>query len=186
MNMSVRARHADLTPSLQAYAEEKVGKISRILNDTMIKDVDIELRGERNPSIENNQIAEVTVWTKGPVIRAREAASDMYAAIDMVADKLERQVTRFKEKLVDKHNRNADMATAAMASTTYLEEPVEEPSVVRTKVVDVKPMSPDEAMLQMELLGHDFFVFGDERDGGINVIYRRRDGDYGVLEPRIG
>ncbi|MBE0417881.1 MAG: ribosome-associated translation inhibitor RaiA [Coriobacteriia bacterium] len=186
MNMVVRARQLNLTPALQEYAEKKVGKISKVLNDHLIMDVDIELYAERNPSIENSQVAEVTVWTKGPVIRAREAAPDMFAAIDLVSEKLERQVRRFKGKLVDRHNKSADMATLAMAEPSYFEEPVAEPSVVKTKLVEVKPMSTDEAMLQMELLGHDFFVFGDERGDGVNVLYRRKDGDYGLIQPRIG
>lgn len=186
MNMIVKARHMDITPALQSYAEEKIGKISKILNDHQIMDVDVELSVERNPSIENNQVAEVTVWTKGPVIRAHEAAADMFAAIDLVSAKLERQVRRLKDKRVDRHNKSADMATLASADSSYLEEPAEEPTIVKTKTVEVKPMSADEAMLQMELLGHDFFVFGDERGAGVNVLYRRNDGDYGLLQPRLG
>lgn len=185
MAVNIRGRHMDLTTPVRDYASEKVGKALNSVSDGLIMDVDIELYAEKNPSIDNNQVAEVTVWTKGGrVIRAKMQAEEMHAAIDLVADKLERQIHKFKERLVDKHGspRVADMARVAQAPALP-NEPEPGPSVVKTKVVHVKPMSHDEAILQLELLGHDFFVFTDEGQD-INVLYRRRDGDYGLITPR--
>lgn len=180
MKMIVKGRHMDITPAIRDYSEEKIGRIAKIL-DHMIMSAEVELQVEKNPSIPNAHVAEVTVYTKGHVIRAREAASDMYAAIDLVSEKLERQVRKFKTKIVDRHTKVAPMAevTAAIG-----EEPEREAEIVKTKVVEVKPMSADEAILQMELLGHDFFVFSSAETEQINVLYRRTDGDYGLLEPR--
>lgn len=187
MNVNIRGRHMDLTPPVRDYANDKIGKVVRSVNESLVMDVDIELYAERNPSIDNNQVAEVTVWTKGgPVIRAKMQAEEMHAAIDLVSDKLERQVRKFKERLVDKHGspRVPDMAKVAQAPSLP-NEPEPAPGVVKTKVVHVKPMSQEEAILQLELLGHDFFVFTDEAQD-VNVLYRRRDGDYGLIQPRQG
>ncbi len=119
------------------------------------------------------------MFTKGHVIRAKEAAPDMYAAIDLVAEKLERQVRKYKTRLIDRH-RSAPVIREQSAQEPELTEP----SVVKTKRIEVKPMDIDEAILQMELLGHDFFVFASAETDSINVLYRRADGDYGLIEPR--
>lgn len=186
MNLIVKGRHMELTPPIRQYAEEKIGKISRVVDERLLMKVEIELYPEKNPSIDNNQVAEVTLFTKGPVIRAKEAAEEMHAAIDLVAAKLERQVKRYKEKLVDKHStpRVPDMAKVAQAPSLP-NEPQEQSPIVKTKVVHVKPMSAEEAILQLELLGHDFFVYTDD-DSAVNVLYRRNDGDYGLIQPRVG
>jgi len=179
MKIIVKARHMDLTPALRDYAEEKVGRITKLL-DSMLMSAEVELTVEKNPSIANNQVAEVTVYTKGPVIRAKEAATDMYAAIDLVSDKLEGQARKFKSKVIDRHTKGAPQPVTAGP----LEVEEREPSIVKTKVVEVKPMTAEEAILQMELLGHDFFVFSSAETEEINVLYRRRDGDFGLIEPR--
>ncbi|MCE5191184.1 MAG: ribosome-associated translation inhibitor RaiA [Actinomycetia bacterium] len=180
MQMIVKGRHTEVTPAIKEYAEEKIGRIAKIL-DSMIMSAEIELFTERNPSIENSQVAEVTVYTKGPVIRAREAATDMYAAIDLVSDKLERQVRKFKTKIIDRHKTGSPTSSLPLAE----ELPADvERAIVKTKVVEVKPMSAEEAILQLELLGHDFFVFSSAETQDINVLYRRNDGDYGLIEPR--
>jgi putative sigma-54 modulation protein len=149
--------------------------VAKIL-DSMLLSAEVEVYTERNRSIEKGQVAEVTIYTKGPVIRAKEAASDMYAAIDLVSEKLERQVRKYKTKLVDRHTKAAPVYAVAPVQ----EEP-EEPTVVKTKSLATKPMSTEEAILQMELLGHDFFVFRAEDEEGTNVLYRRNDGDYGLI-----
>lgn len=180
MNIIVKGRHMEVTPAIRAHAEEKVGRITRIL-DNMLMSAEVELYVERNPSIADSQVAEVTVYTKGPVIRAKEASSDMYAAIDLVADKLERQVRKLKTKVVDRHSKGAPQPVA-IAEEEDLDE--REPAIVKTKILEVKPMSSEEAILQMELLGHDFFVFSSAETEAISILYRRRDGDYGLIEPR--
>jgi len=178
MQIIVKGRHMDVAPRVREYAEEKIGRIAKILNGVLMS-AEVELYVEKNPSIADGQVAEVTVYTKGPVIRAKEASSDMYAAIDLVSEKLETQVRRYKTKMVDRHTKGAP----APEVTPLLPEELEEPAIVKTKTVELKPMSAEEAILQMELLGHDFFVFRSADDEGMNVLYRRRDGDYGLITP---
>jgi putative sigma-54 modulation protein len=181
MDIQIKGRHMVVAPDIQAYANDKIGKVARLVDGptTMVQ---IELFSEKNPSIKNNQVAEVTVFSKGPVIRAREAASDMHAAIDMVADKLDRRITHLRGKIKDKHKSGPRGFKTEMPIGD--EDDVVGPAIVKTKELSVKPMSTDEAILQMELLGHDFFVFMEPDSADINVLYRRRDGDYGIITPR--
>ena len=178
MDIIVKGRRMDVTPAIREYAEEKVGRVAKIL-DSMLMSAEVELYTERNRSIEKGQVAEVTIYTKGPVIRAKEASSDLYAAIDLVSEKLERQVRKYKTKVVDRHTKGAPAPEPAPPIVPEVLD--EEPSIVKTKTVQYKPMTADEAILQMELLGHDFFVYRDAEDGGTNVLYRRHDGDYGLI-----
>lgn len=182
MKIVVKGRHYDVTPAVHDYATGKIGKIDKIL-EGMIMDMEVELFAERNPKIENSQVAEVTVRTKGHAIRAKEAAPDMYAAIDLVSEKLERQARKLKGKVLDRHN---GQGRAGLRQSEPEIPEAEEPSIVKTKTVELKPMSAEEAILQMELLGHDFFVFASEEASAVSVLYRRRDGDYGLLKPRVG
>ena len=182
MQIVVKGRHMTVTEPIRAYAEEKVSKAAKVFDHNTIN-AEIELYHEKNPSIEKNQVAEVTIYTKGPVIRAKEAATDMYAAIDLVSEKLEVQVRKYKGKLKDRHSPKAALPPVP-APEIPLEEEAEEPSIVKTKTMQVKPMTDEEAILQMELLGHDFFVFVSSETDLVSVLYRRRDGDYGLIEPR--
>jgi len=184
MDMIVKGRHMEVRPDVRTYAEEKVGKAARLLN-SMVMDVEVELYHERNRSIEKRNVAEVTIHTKhpGPVIRAREAATDMNAAIDLVSEKLERQVLKLKGKL----DRKSSAKGAGLAEALPLPENAEqeEPAaIVKTKKMELKPMDAEEAILQLELLGHDFFVFESPDSGAVNVLYKRRDGDYGLIVPK--
>jgi putative sigma-54 modulation protein len=183
MNINIRARHMSVSPDIQAYATEKIGRVVKYI-DGPATEVEVELFREKNPSIQNSQVAEVTVFTKGPSIRAREASTDMHAAIDLVADKLERRVKKYREKVIDRHTSGPEHHGAELP---VAEEEAEDtkPIVVKTKVTDVKPMSLEEAVLQMELLGHDFFIYLGEDDAAVSVLYRRRDGDYGLITPRV-
>lgn len=183
MDIVIKGRHMDVSSDLKDYADEKVGKVAHILNG-MAMSTEIELYHERNRSIGEHEVAEVTLFTKGHVLRARETGSDMRSAIDKVAAKLERQARRFKERVVDRH---AGKGGPSAASVPVLEEaPETGPSIVKTKQVDLKPMSLEEATLQLELLGHDFFLFASEEEGELCVLYRRRDGDYGLLRSHVG
>lgn len=182
MNISIKGRHMAVAPEIQDYASDKIGRVVKLV-DGPTTEVEIELFHERNPSIQNSQVAEVTIFSKGPVIRAREAATDMHAAIDMVSDKLERRIKHLRGKIQDKHKAGPrGFETAAPSIPTEEEE--QGPAIVKTKRLSVKPMTTDEAILQMELLGHDFFVFMTPESEDINVLYRRRDGDYGVIAPQ--
>jgi len=182
VELQVKGRNVDLTQSLKDYAEKRLSKLDRHLNGSTR--VELELIGERNPSIGANQVAEGTVWTNRNVLRAREAAHDMKAAIDLLVDKLDRQA----QKLHDKRRRGPARHQKHMGDDTVAQPEPEIPEdtpIVKTKQFAVKPMTPDEAVLQLELIGHDFFVFQNAETDGVNVIYRRRDGGYGLIEPQL-
>ena len=180
MNLQVKGRNLEVSDQIRQYAEDKLGKLDRLVNDPTR--VELELAVEKNPSISDNQIAEATVWTKGPVLRARESSGDMKASIDQLVDKLERQVKRYRDK---RRPRKHDRPESAIPEPDLLErlEEDEATAIVKTKQFAVKPMAPDEAVLQLELVGHDFFVFRNADSDQVNVVYRRRDGNYGLIEP---
>jgi putative sigma-54 modulation protein len=184
MDIVIKGRHGTVNPDVKAYAEDKVGRVAHILNGLALS-TEVELYHERNRSIGEHEVAEVTLFTKGHVLRARETASDMKSAIDKVAAKLERQARRFKERVIDRHTGKGSASVSELAPS---EEPEAEagPTIVKTKSVDLKPMSAEEAMLQLELLGHDFFLYASDTTDELNVLYRRRDGDYGLLRSRLG
>jgi putative sigma-54 modulation protein len=181
VRLQVKGKNVEVSDSLYRYAEEKLGKLDRHLNDATR--LELELAVEKNPSISASQVAEATVWTKGPILRARESSEDMRASIDLLVEKLERQVKRYREKRQRRqiartanHHQPDDDVRPVVA-----DEP--EPLIVKTKQFAVKPMTPEEAVLQLELIGHDFFVFRNVESSEANVVYRRRDGHYGLIEP---
>ena len=175
MQLEVKGKNVEVSDGIRRYAEQKLAKLERHLNDPTR--VELELAVERNPSIAESQVAEATIWTKGPTLRAREASTDMRASIDQLADKLSRQVKRYREK----RRRHGSRRLAPEAVATGGADA--EPTIVKTKQFPVKPMTAEEAVLQLELVGHDFFVFRDSESAEVNVVYRRRDGDYGLIEP---
>jgi putative sigma-54 modulation protein len=179
MRLQVKGKNLEVPPAIKEYAESKLAKLDRHLHENA--QVEVELSMERNPSIAEAHVAEATVWTKGPVVRARESSSDMKASIDLLVGKLERQVKRAREK----RRRNPIRLRRSAPSEVQLTEPSEEPRIVRVKQFALKPMPPEEALLQLELLGHDFFVFQNADSGEVNVLYRRRDGNYGLIEPQV-
>jgi putative sigma-54 modulation protein len=180
MRLQVKGKNLDVPPAIKEYAESKLAKLDRHLHETA--QVELELSMERNPSIAEAHVAEATVWSKGPVVRARESAADMKASIDLLVRKLERQVKRAREKRRPNFSR---LRTPAPSNSELPEPAGEEPRIVRTKQFALKPMAPEEAVLQLELLGHDFFVFRNAESGEVNVVYRRRDGNYGLIEPQV-
>jgi putative sigma-54 modulation protein len=178
VRLQVKSKNVDLSPALKTYAQSKLGKLEKHLNDNAR--VELELAVEKNPSISASQVAEATIWTKGPVLRARETSTDMKASIDLLVDKLERQAQRLREKRRRGHGRGhapaGDGGEAAAGGDVV---------IVKTKQFAVKPMSAEEAALQLELIGHDFFVFQNADTNDVNVLYRRRDGNYGLIEPQL-
>jgi ribosome hibernation promoting factor len=180
MQFQVKGRNLEISDAIRSYAEEKLAKLDRQLADPR---VELELAVERNPSIAANHIAEATIWTDGPVLRAREASSDIRASIDQLVEKLERQVTRYR-KQARSRRRRATRANGPSVEAVPLVADEAEPLIVKTKQFIVKPMSPGEAVLQLELVGHDFFVFRNADTDEINVVYRRRDSNYGLIEPQ--
>ena len=178
MRLQVKGKNVEVTPSIREYAERKMAKLGKQLAEQT--QVEVELSEERNPSIADNQVAEATIFAKGPTLRARESSRDMKASIDLLVDKLERQVKRYKEKRRHEHERHDRANGGARAPASI---PQEGAMIVKTKQFALHPMSAEEAIEQLELIGHDFFVFRNDDSGEINVVYRRRDGDYGVIEP---
>ena len=178
MRLQVKGKNLEVSDSIRRYAEEKLGKLERQLADPTR--VELELSLERNPSIAAHHVVEATVWTKGPTLRARESSADVRASIDQLVDKLERQVTRYRQK---RQRRQARDNGVPPRTGTPVVEGEEEPVIVKAKQFAVKPMTPEEAVLQLELVGHDFFVFRDAETNDVNVVYRRRDGGYGLIEP---
>lgn len=185
MNLTVRGRNVALTDALTRYAEDKIGRLSRYLIDS--SRCEIEMWTEKNPSIADDQVVEATIFTKGPVIRAREASPDMRTSIDLLFEKLERQVKKYRGRLVDRSQGSHKEAfvTAGFTAPEEAEAAEEEspaPRIVKTKQFSIKPMAPEEAALQLELIGHDFYVFTNSETHETAVVYRRRDGDYGLIE----
>ncbi len=198
MRTQIKGRNVTVTPALNEYAGGKLEGIHKLLRQRHVDEVtqvELELKVEKNPSIAKPCIAEATVFTRGPVIRASESASDMYAAIDLVMDKLTRRVRKYHDKTHRKTRRGHEKPVfddslvtdfpATPEEVVEVEQPAaeEDGRVVKRKQFDLKPMSIDEATLQLELVGHDFFVFTNADSGCINVLYCRSDGHYGLIEP---
>jgi ribosome hibernation promoting factor len=180
MQFQVKSRNVEVSDAIKTYAEEKLSKLERQLDDPR---VELELAVEKNPSIAENQVAEATIWTKGPVLRAREASPDMRSSIDQLVEKLERQVKRYRTRGRDRRRRAARADGPAAAVDTLTTDDAA-PEIVKTKQFALSPLSAEEAVLQLELVGHDFFVFRNAASEAVNVVYRRRDGGYGLIEPQ--
>ena len=181
MRLQVKGRNVEVSDSIRRYAEEKLAKLERQLADPT--QVELELAVEHNPSIAANHIAEATIWTKGPTLRARESASSYEASIDRLVEKLERQVKRYREKRSRREAGRRANGKGPEEAPDFTAEQLER-MIVKSKQFDLQALSPDEATLQLELVGHDFFVFRNEASGKTNVVYRRRDGAYGLIEPQ--
>ena len=195
MDLHVKGKNIPVTDALFDHAQRKLAKLTRILPPwDEPPHVELELSVERNPSIERNQVCEVTVRTKGPVLRVRESDRDMYFAIDHAVQKLERQAGRYRDRRRRHRSpHGANVPPPAGVPDEAREPPVvvangpdsdPEPQLVKTKRFEMKPMSLEDAVMQIELLNHDFYVFRNDDDGAtVNVIYRRRDGDLGLIAP---
>lgn len=185
MNMQVTGKNVDLTEPLKAYAEEKVGKIRKYFDTVM--DVHVILSVEKH-----RHIAEVNILVNGINISADSTTEDLYASIDTVADKVERQVRRYKEK-IKRHKprqseREQDLTVRsniipAESFHDEIEQESNEPQIIRSRSIKVKPMNLEEAAMQMELINDNFLVFRNAETDQLNVIYTRRDGNYGLVEP---
>ncbi len=173
MKITVNGRHLDITPALKSYAEDKVSKLDHYLSD--ISEAVVTLSIEKK----YRHKAEVLLRANGILIQAEGVTAEIYSAIDEVAEKLERRIKKYKEKLVAKRKTPAKQAGAETAAP----EPAAGGSIIKNKRFELKPMSPDEASMQMELLDKNFFVFLNDKSGDINVIYLRRDGNFGLIEP---
>jgi putative sigma-54 modulation protein len=183
MELQINGRNMELTERLDEYVRRKVSKLDRYL--PTIANARMDLSYENTRSAGDSQVAQLTIrGERGVILRAEERTGDMFASIDAVMDKMYRQIARYKGK------RRRSRRGAAVEELEFLEEEdieeEEEREVVRVKRFRIAPMMQEEAIEQMELLGHDFFVFYDADEGGINVLYRRKDGNYGLLMPDLG
>ena len=189
MLITVTARSGEISDGMKEYAEKKIKKLERVLPN--IQSVQITEQKERAW-----YIVEITVQAGNILVRSQDRADDMRTAVDSVVDKLERQIKKYRQKLSDRYQRLApevpqEVATVARGEAEQAREESEEVSleaagrIIRNKRFDMKPMGADEAAAEMELLGHDFYVFANADSGAVNVIYRRRDGNYGLIEPEF-
>ncbi len=177
MQLIIQGKNMEVTDRLQEYIEKKVGKLDRYL--PTITEARMELSVEGAKSAKDRQVAQLTVRSKGTLLRAEERTADMFASIDAIVDKMYRQIVRYKGK---RYGRGRGPGEIPPVEEFEEEEP---PRIVRIKRFQVAPMDEEEAVEQMELLGHDFFVFFNVETSEMNVIYRRKDGNYGLIEPEL-
>ncbi|HAM49667.1 MAG TPA: ribosome-associated translation inhibitor RaiA [Nitrospiraceae bacterium] len=175
MNIIVNGRHLEVTPALRSYAEEKIGKFERYLSNITEATVTLVVEKYRHKT-------EVLLKANGVMIQAEGITGDIYSSIDEVVEKLEKQVKKYKEKMVSYRKGEGKSVPSPMAEGISAPAP-ERARIIKKERLAMKPMSPDEAALQMELLDKDFFIFSNDASGEINVIYHRNDGNYGLIEP---
>lgn len=176
MKYNIRGDKMEITEAIGNYVETKLNRLSRYFKeDEILANVLLKVRG-------NSQIIEVTIPTDKFILRSEEEDKDLYAAIDLVTDKLERQIRKNKTRLNKQNSINKLKEFNFDYEMTDSEEEEEEEVIVKRKNIEMKPMDEEEAILEMELLGHEFFVYKDMHTGKINVLYKRKDGDYGLIE----
>jgi len=180
----VKGKNLDVTPALREYAQKKVRKTAKFFDEPHEPLAEVVLKLEREL-----QIAEITLQVGGLLVRGEGRTEDMYASLDEAIDRIERQIRKHKTRF---QKRQQGPGLGELASNNGSSEVPENrkaevalPRIVRTKRFAIKPMSVEEAVLQMDLLGHDFFVFGNANTGEVNVVYKRRSGDYGLIEPEF-
>lgn len=175
MNFIISGKNIDVTDGLKSAVQEKLGKLERYFTDSTEVIVTLSVEKER-------QKIEVTIPVKGNIIRSEQVSNDMYVSIDLVEEVIERQLRKYKNKIVDKKQESANFQKA------YIEKDYEEDGeikIIRTKKFGIKPMYPEDACVQMELLGHNFFVFYNAETEQVNVVYKRKGNTYGLIEPEF-
>lgn len=187
MAITVTGRKISVTPAIKDYVDEKISRALEVFDSNVI-DAEVVLRAEKNPANPKRAICEVTVNAKGAVIRVSESEEDMYAAIDVASDKVARQLRKYKTKLVDRRGgkstiRHLEPEIIEMDEVIPVEE--EDDLWVRVKEVEMEPMTEEHALVQTDLLGHDFFVYFDQDTHQIQVVYHRHNGGYGIIRPII-
>jgi len=177
LQIQVRGRNVEVTSALKDYVDKRVGKLVRYLDG--ISEAQVTLTVEKG-----SHRVEVTIPINGMILRGEEKTQDMYAAVDLVVEKLEKQIRKYKGKLL---KRLGKAAGEYFKDMTLSDEQVNEDGqrVIRNKRFNIKPMSLDEAILQMNLLSHSFYVFANAETEQVNVLYRRKDGNYGLIEPEV-
>jgi putative sigma-54 modulation protein len=177
MKVNILGKNIEVTEGLRNAVEKKLSRLDKFFDNEQEAFVTLSVQKAR-------QIIEVTIRFNGVLLRGEESNSDMYAAIDIVSDKLERQMVKHKSRLERKYHINVPLKYKDAAAASK-EDEEKEAQIVKTKRFAIKPMSAEEAVLQMDLLGHDFFVFSNDKNGFVNVVYKRKDGNYGLIEPEF-
>ena len=177
MKFIISGKNIEVTEGIKAAIEEKLGRLDKYLVDDTIVNVTLSVQKGR-------QKIEVTIPMKGHIIRAEEGSEDMYVSIDLVVDVIERQIRRYKKKLIDKKQAAIAFSQAFIEDEedTAYEDDIQ---IVKTKKFAMKPVNPEEACLQMEMLGHNFFVFLNSETEQVNVVYKRKGNTYGLIEPEF-
>lgn len=175
MRYTITGRNIEVTPGLRDAIQDKLGKLDRYF--TPDTEVVVTLSVQRD-----KQKIEVTIPVKGSIIRAEEASSDMYVSIDLVEEIIERQIKKYRHRLIDKKHSAQFFSEAFLTEETEADDEIK---IVKTKRFAMKPMDPEEACLQMELLGHDFYVFLNADTDEVNVVYKRKGNTFGLIEPEF-
>ena len=175
MRYTITGRNIEVTPGLRAAVEDKIGKLERYFTPDTEVIVTLSVQKDR-------QKIEVTIPMKGNIIRAEETSNDMYVSIDLVEEIIERQIKKYKKKLIDKKQSALSFSEAFMQEEYEADDEIR---IVKSKRFAVKPMDPEEACVQMELLGHSFYVFLNSETEEVNVVYKRRGNTYGLIEPEF-
>jgi putative sigma-54 modulation protein len=191
MKLVIQGKNIEITDAIREYVHQKIEKAVNHFQN-MTTEVDVHLSVARNPRINSKQTAEVTIYANGTVIRAQEGSEDLYASIDLVADKIQRQLRKYKEKLQHKKTHDQPKTGIVVEQVPVPDDLIgdrtpELPSdVVRMKYFAMPAMTMEEALEQLQLVDHDFYMFRNAKTGEINVIYERNHGGYGVIQPRNG
>ncbi|PWT99605.1 MAG: ribosome-associated translation inhibitor RaiA [Candidatus Melainabacteria bacterium] len=193
MQLTVTGRNIELTPALKDYLVDKLQRSQKHFDHAL--NVTALLSVAKNPSVAQSQTAEVTIKLNGSIIRGEESTENMYASIDLVADKIERQLRKYKTRYYHKGNKAKERGEghgavdvgALVDSDSAISQELNgfHPKIVRSKRFPLKPMLPEEACKHMDLLGHDFFMFINSDSNQVNTVYHRRDGHYGLIEPEV-
>ena len=178
MKIKIFGKNIEVTEGIKGAVEEKLGKLDKYFAEETKADVTLSVN-------RNDQKVEVTIPVKGGIIRAEEVSEDMYASIDMVEETIELQLVKYKNKLVDKKKSYRDNFTNDYIEADYEDDDEDVVKIVRTKSFGIKPMDAEEACIQMELLGHNFFVFLNAETDEVNVVYKRKGGTFGLIEPNF-
>ena len=174
MKFIILGKNIEVTEGLKSAVEDKIGKLEKYF--TPETEVHVTLSVEKD-----RQKIEVTIPVKGNIIRSEQVSNDMYVSIDLVEEIIERQLKKYKNKLVDKKQDAVNYFKKEYVENDYVED--EEVKIIRTKRFDIKPMYPEDACIQMELLGHNFYVFCNAETDQVNVVYKRKGNTYGLIEP---
>ena len=175
MKFIILGKNIEVTPGLRSAVEDKIGKLEKYFNPDTEAHVTLSVEKDR-------QKIEVTIPVKGNIIRSEQVSNDMYVSIDLVEEIIERQLKKYKTKLIAKEQ-SAGCFKQDFSEKDYMDE--EEVQIVRTKKFDIKPMYPEDACVQMELLGHNFYVFCNAETDQVNVVYKRKGNTYGLIEPEV-